>query len=104
MFQYGENSHGPNTQIPYMWTLKRNDTNEFFIKKRNRLRDLEKQLMIVRGKEVREFGMDMYTVLYLKCVTNKDLLYSTWNSTQCFVAVWMGGEFAREWIHVYMYG
>ena len=63
MFQYGENSHGPNTQIPYMWTLKRNDTNEFFIKKRNRLRDLEKQLMIVRGKEVREFGMDMYTVL-----------------------------------------
>ena len=51
-----------------------------------------------------EFGMDMYTLLYLKCVTNKDLLYSTWNSTQCFVAVWMGGEFAGEWIHVYMYG
>ena len=52
----------------------------------------------------REFGMDMYTLLYLKCITNKDLLYSTWNSTQCFVAVWMGGEFGREWIHVYMYG
>ena len=25
---------------------------------------------------VREFGMDMYTLLYLKCITNKDLLYS----------------------------
>ena len=57
------------------------------------------------GRDIyREFGMDMYTLLYLKCITNKDLLYSTWNSTQCFVAVWMGGEFAGEWIHVYMYG
>ena len=30
------------------------------------------------GKEiVREFGIDMYTLLYLKWITNKDLLYST---------------------------
>ena len=34
----------------------------------------------------------MYTLLYLKCITNKDLLYSTWNSAQCYVAAWMGGE------------
>ena len=33
---------------------------------------------------------------------NKDLLYSTWNSAQCYVAVWMGGEFGGEWIHVYV--
>ena len=26
---------------------------------------------------VREFGMDMYTLLYLKWITNKDILYST---------------------------
>ena len=25
---------------------------------------------------VREFGMDRYTLLYLKCKTNKDILYS----------------------------
>ena len=25
---------------------------------------------------VREFGVDMYTLLYLKYITNKDLLYS----------------------------
>ena len=36
--------------------------------------------------------MDMYPVLYLKWITNKDLLYSTWNSAQCHVAAWMGGE------------
>ena len=29
---------------------------------------------------VREFGMDMYTLLYLKWITNKDLLPSTGNS------------------------
>ena len=34
-----------------------------------------------RGK-VWEFGMDRYTLLYLKWITNKDLLYSTWNLAQ----------------------
>ena len=29
---------------------------------------------------VREFGMGMYTLLYLKWTTYKDLLYSTENS------------------------
>ena len=29
---------------------------------------------------VRQFGIDMYTLLYLKWITNKDLLYSTGNS------------------------
>ena len=35
---------------------------------------------------VREFGTDMYTVLYLKWITNKDLLYSPGNSAQCVAA------------------
>ena len=38
-----------------------------------------------------------------KKIINKDLLYSTWNSAQCYVAVWMGGEFGGEWIHVYVW-
>ena len=44
--------------------------------------------------------MDMYTLLCLIRVTNKDLLYSTGNSAQCHVAAWMGGKFGGEWIHV----
>ena len=32
------------------------------------------------GRIVREFGMDMYTVLYSKWITQKGLLYSTWNN------------------------
>ena len=39
-----------------------------------------------RERIVREFGIDMYTLQYLKCITNKDLLYITGNSAQCYVA------------------
>ena len=42
-------------------------------------------------------------LLYLKWITNRDLLYSTGNSAQCNVAAWMGGEFGGEWIHVYVW-
>ena len=35
---------------------------------------------------VREFGMDTYTLLCLRWMTNQDLLWSTWNSAQCYVA------------------
>ena len=50
---------------------------------------------------VREFGMNMYTLLYLKWISNKDLLvHSTWNSAQCYVAAWLGGGFRGKWIYV----
>ena len=67
----------------------------------NRLKDLENELMVSRGKEwgegiVREFGMDMCTQLYLKWITNKDLLYTTLNSAQYHVAVWLKVEFGGE--------
>ena len=52
---------------------------------------------------LREFGTDMYTLLYLKWITNKALLYCTWNCAQCYVAVWMGGGFGREWAHAYVW-
>ena len=54
------------------------------------------------GGIVREFGIDMYTLLYLKWITNKVLLYSTGNSAQCYVAAWMEGSL-RENGHIYMY-
>jgi len=47
--------------------------------------------------------MDMYTLLYLKWITNKILLYSTKSSAQCFMVAWMGGEFGGEWLHVYVW-
>ena len=63
--------------------------------------------MVPREKEweegiVRDFGKVVYTLLYFRWITKKDLLDSTWNSAQCHVAAWMGGEFGRERIHVYV--
>jgi len=51
---------------------------------------------------VREFGMDIYTLLYLKWITHKDLLYSTGHSGQHYVADWLGAEFREEWIYGYV--
>ena len=45
----------------------------------------------------------MYTLLYLKWITNKVLLYSTENSAQCYMGAWIGGEFGGEWVHVYVW-
>ena len=32
----------------------------------------------------RKFGIDMYMLLYLKCIAKKDLLYSTENSARYY--------------------
>jgi len=40
--------------------------------------------------------MDKYTLLYFKWIANKDLLHSTWNSAQCYVVAWMGGDFGEN--------
>ena len=45
---------------------------------------------------VREFGTDMYTLLYLKWITNKDLLYSTGNYTQYLVITYSEKESKKE--------
>ena len=37
-----------------------------------------------------EIGIDIYTLLYIKQVTNKNLQYSTGNSTQYSVMAYMG--------------
>ena len=56
------------------------------------------------GKEiVRESEIGLHTLLYLKWVTKKDLLCSTGNSAQCYVAAWMGEEFGGEWIDAYVW-
>ena len=43
----------------------------------------------------------MCTLLYLKWITNKDLLYGIRNSAQCYVAARMGEEFGGEYRRMY---
>ena len=39
-----------------------------------------------------EFRINIYTLLYIKQIINKDLLYSTGNDTQYFVMIYKGKE------------
>ena len=55
------------------------------------------------GRDIREFRINMYTLLYFKWITNKDPRYSTGNSAQCYVTAWMGKELGGERVHGYMW-
>ena len=55
-----------------------------------------------RGGTNWEIRMDIYTLLSIKYITNKDLLYSTGNSTQYSVMTYIGKESKKEWIYVYV--
>ena len=46
--------------------------------------------------------MDMYSLLYIKQITNKNLLYSTGNSTQYSVMTYRGKESKKERIYVHV--
>ena len=75
-----------------MWEL--HSLSKYLLKKET---DLENGLMVARGKGiVKEFGVGMYTLLYLKWITNKDLLYSTGKSAQCHVVACRGGGFGEN--------
>ena len=67
--------------------------------------------MVARGGEgegwregrVKEFEICMYTLLYLKWITNWVLLCNRGNSGQYCVAAWVGGEFGGEQVHVHVH-
>ena len=69
------------------------------------LTDLENELTAARGKGreegiVREFRMVMYTLLYLKWITNKDLQCSAWNSTPfMWKPGWEGSSGENVWLN-----
>ena len=75
-----------------------------FLTKQKQTHRLRKQTYGCQGTEIeRKLEMDVFTQLSLKWRTNKDLLYGIENSVQCYGAVWMGGEFGGEEIHVYVW-
>ena len=82
----------------------KNSSNELYYKKETDSLRLRKHTYGCQGTGVdRKFEKVMFTLLLLKWKTNKNLLYGTQNSAQCYGAVWMGGEFGGEWIHVYVW-
>ena len=49
------------------------------------------------------FGIDMYILLYLKWITNRDILFSTGNSAPCYVQPGWEGSLGEN-AYRYMYG
>ena len=86
-----------------MWNLKY-DTNEL-IYETNRLTDIENKLMVPKGRggDGRinyEFGIKRYTLLYVKWINNKVLLYSTGNYIQYPVINQNGKEYEKAYVYI----
>ena len=94
--------------VPYMGNLKRNDTNEFIYKKERDSQTYQRMNLQLPGgrmggKDSQEVWDGHVHTAILKWITNEDLLFSTYNSAQCYLAAWMAGETGGEWIHVYVW-
>ena len=64
------------------------------LQNRNTLTDFKDKLMGTKGERWenginKAFGINIYTLLYIKQIINKDLLYSTGNSAQNSVITYM---------------
>ena len=53
-----------------------------------------------RGRINQELGMNVYTVLYTRQISSKDLQYSKGNSTQYSVIIYVRKESEKEWVHI----
>ena len=70
--------------MAYMWNLKKNQMNLHMKQKWTHRR--KDKLMVTKGEGGQgginqEFGINTYTILYIKQIMNKDLLYNTENYT-----------------------
>ena len=80
-------------------TLKNGKMNLY--KSRNKVTDVENKLLVTGGKQdggnkLGDWDWHIYTLLHIKEITNKDLLYSMGNNTQQFVMTYMGKESKQE--------
>ena len=74
--------------------------------KRNRLKDTENKLMVTNGNSEQgemkqDLGINKYTLLYVKQVNGKNLLYSTGNYIQYLVINCNGKEYEEEYTHTH---
>ena len=84
---------------------KKNDTNELIYKTETDTQTQKTKLWLPKEKGGRinqEFGINIYTLLHIKQITNKDLLYSTGNYTSHFVITYKGKESEKKQIHMYV--
>ena len=73
---------------------------------KQRLTDIENKLMIIKGERGEginlKFGINMYTLLYIKQINNKHPGYSTRKSTQYSLITYVEKNLKKNG-YVYMY-
>ena len=57
---------------------------------------------LTEGRDKGRDRTDLYTVLHVKQITNKDLLYSTGNSTQFSAMTYMEKTSEKKWMYMYV--
>ena len=79
-----------------MQNLKKYYTNELKYKIEIDSQTQKTNLLLPKGKkggEINsEFGINIYTLLYIKQITSKDILYSTGEYTKYFIITYEGKE------------
>ena len=84
--------------------ILKNDEMNLFTKQKQTHRRRKQIYGYQRGKGQeginQKFGSNICTLLYIKQIINKDLLYSTGNSTQYFVITYKGKESEKEYIYM----
>ena len=78
-----------NTLLSLMWNLKNKQTNNE-CNKTNRLTDTENKLAVTNSEM--QWGINRYTLLNIKQINSKVLLYSTGNYIQYLVITYNGKE------------
>ena len=88
--------------ITHIWNLiLKNDTNELIYKTETDIQTEKTNLWLPKGKCQggrinQELGMNTCTLPCIRQINNKDLLYSTGNSTQYSVITYMRKESTKE--------
>ena len=86
-----------------MWKLKKVIQMNLFTKQKT---DSQTGIILVVTKGKRKgdklrVRINIYTVLYIKQIINKDLLYSIGNYTQCFIITYNRKEPEREYLYIH---
>ena len=86
--------------LTHICGIQKNGTDELPCKAEIETQMQRTNLWIPRGKGEDgmnwEIGIDIYTPLRIKQITNENLLYSTGNSTQCSVITYMGKNLKKN--------
>jgi len=89
--------------INHLYVESKKEHKWTYLQNANKLMGFENKLVVTKadregGGRDWEFGIGTFIMRYMEWLANRDLWYSTGNSTQYSVITYMGKESEKEWI------